>query len=563
VGARAGLALVGAVVVLASQAGTATAHSSGPVVTGAAHDPGVTQKCPKVDETVNHDAPGSGKTVALTFDDGPGASTQQILDILMRYGVRATFFNIGEWLPRYPDLVAEELADGQTLGNHTWDHHDLVPLSSQQQAAEIDRTTNAQLRLTGTRPCLFRPPGGGYDRSTLKLAQSRHYSLWLWSVDTEDWKAAGSASRHWVNRVRTRAEAGGSQPHPVVLMHNEAGLPDAATVAALPSIIRYYQSHGYNFVDLFGQRGLTPSAPTGGNVPAVAATQNGRRLFSLDSDGHVTMSKASNGQWSDPTSLGATAVAGPAVASLTPTTLLLAVTDVEGHVLVRALTDNAPTPGWRLIAGRVAGRPALAVDPVNGEVVLAARRTDGSVAIKVRSGHGRWSDWRSLGDGFVGDPALTATPDGRLTVVALRPDGQLASSHFNGATWSPWHSVTDEATGDPALVTSNDGKHLVLIARSSTGVMRVRVGDSTGTTWHAWHSLGATIMSSGSSAVAVGDQILTVARRTDQQVLLGAISDVGAGLDFHGWRRLPLAEHRVRTTRIGLPPPGEVPEVDH
>jgi peptidoglycan/xylan/chitin deacetylase (PgdA/CDA1 family) len=98
--------------------------------------------------------------------------------------------------------------------------------------------------------CAFRPPYGNYDSTTLRLAQQRRMSVWLWSVDTEDWKAEGSSSSYWVNRIIRLAESeGGAQRHPVVLMHNQAA-GNPATVAALPAIIRYFKAHGYRFVEL-------------------------------------------------------------------------------------------------------------------------------------------------------------------------------------------------------------------------------------------------------------------------------------------------------------------------
>jgi uncharacterized protein with LGFP repeats len=74
-------------------------------------------------------------------------------------------------------------------------------------------------------------------------------SVWNWSVDTEDWKAAGSGSADWVNRIVSLAQAGGSQTHPVVLMHNQPG-GNPATVTALPTIIQFYRDRGYGFVSL-------------------------------------------------------------------------------------------------------------------------------------------------------------------------------------------------------------------------------------------------------------------------------------------------------------------------
>jgi peptidoglycan/xylan/chitin deacetylase (PgdA/CDA1 family) len=97
---------------------------------------------------------------------------------------------------------------------------------------------------------VFSPPYGDWNATTLTLAARRGMTVWIWSVDTEDWKAAGSPSSYWVNRVIALAEReGGVLQHPVVLMHN-APSGDPATVAALPTIIRYFSRHGYRFVVL-------------------------------------------------------------------------------------------------------------------------------------------------------------------------------------------------------------------------------------------------------------------------------------------------------------------------
>ena len=208
--------------------------------------------CPPVGVGIRNFAPGSGKTVALTFDDGPGASTAQIMAILRDADVTATFFNIGVNATVRPDLVRAEAQEGFLLGNHTWSHPQLTTLSESAQAQEMDRATAEQISLVGSRPCFFRPPYGSYNSTTLTLAAERGMAAYNWSVDTEDWKARGSGSSFWVNRIITRAQAGGSQSHPVVLMHNQPGAMPA-TVAALPSIIAFYRARGYTFVDLAGR----------------------------------------------------------------------------------------------------------------------------------------------------------------------------------------------------------------------------------------------------------------------------------------------------------------------
>ena len=218
--------------------------------------PQVAAGCPAVPYGVNSYAPGNGKTVALTFDDGPGPSTAGILSVLQSEGVTATFFNIGENAAARPSLVQQETRMGYLVANHTWNHPDMATLSAAAQGTEMDQATAEQQSLIGYGPCEFRPPYGTYNSTTLSLAQQRHMKVWTWSVDTEDWKAAGSSSSYWVNRIISLAESeGGVLQHPVVLMHN-APSGDPATVLALPTIINYFRSHGYTFVNLQGNTGL-------------------------------------------------------------------------------------------------------------------------------------------------------------------------------------------------------------------------------------------------------------------------------------------------------------------
>jgi peptidoglycan/xylan/chitin deacetylase (PgdA/CDA1 family) len=241
---RAALTLTIACITVASLTGAAAARADRPART-AAH-----RQCPRPAAKANFYAPGKGKTVALTFDDGPGASTGQILKILRQFKVPATFFNIGENEAARKPLVREEIKDGFVVGNHTWDHPDMDLLSPSAQAAELDKTSAEQHRITHTWPCVFRPPYGDYDTQLLRLARRHRLQVWLWSVDTQDWMADGSGAQYWVNRIISLAESeGGVQQHPVVLMHNQpAGNP--ATVSALPTIIRFFRSHHYRFVAL-------------------------------------------------------------------------------------------------------------------------------------------------------------------------------------------------------------------------------------------------------------------------------------------------------------------------
>jgi peptidoglycan/xylan/chitin deacetylase (PgdA/CDA1 family) len=227
---------------------TGAATGTASPATGTA-PPAIGAGCPAAPYGARLYAPGTAKTVALTFDDGPGRSTAAILAILATYQVPATFFNVGVAMATRPWLVREEAQAGYAIGNHTWNHRDMIPLSVAQQAAELDQASAEQWSLAGTMPCAFRPPFGKYDSTTLRLAQQSRMDVWMWSVDTLDWMAGDSDSSYWVQRIIRLAEQGGSQAHPVILMHDGRG-GDPATVTALPAIIQFYLSHGYLFVTL-------------------------------------------------------------------------------------------------------------------------------------------------------------------------------------------------------------------------------------------------------------------------------------------------------------------------
>ncbi len=221
--------------------------------------------------------------------------------MLNAYGVTATFFNIGQNAAAYPSLVRQEATEGFMVGNHTWSHPlTMNNLSASAQATQIGQATAEQQDLIGWGPCAFRPPGGNYNSTTLALARQRGMKFWMWSVDTEDWKAAGSSSSYWVNRIISLAESeGGTQQHPVVLMHNAAS-GDPATVKALPAIISYFRGHGYTFVNLAGSTGLGYRVQaSAGGVYSFEATGYGSAAGTLGTSAAVGLATdpATGGYW--------------------------------------------------------------------------------------------------------------------------------------------------------------------------------------------------------------------------------------------------------------------------
>src|SRR5581483_5839341 len=135
--------------------------------------------------------------VALTFDDGPWpGSTLQILRILERMHVRATFFVVGYLAQRYPGIVRAELKAGMTIGNHSWDHPNSPPFDQLAPARirmEMARTSRFLHRRFGIRVTLFRPPGGSFGGPVVTTASGLGLRIVQWNVDPKDWIASRNA----------------------------------------------------------------------------------------------------------------------------------------------------------------------------------------------------------------------------------------------------------------------------------------------------------------------------------------------------------------------------------
>jgi peptidoglycan/xylan/chitin deacetylase (PgdA/CDA1 family) len=206
---------------------------------------------------VSDQSDASRRTVALTFDDGPAPATPQVLDVLKRARVRATFFVVGQNAAANPEMLRRIIADGHALGDHSWSHH--IPRSSVgwnrgKLTREIKHTRRVIIEATGLQPCVFRPPGGVV-KGTQSVVRKAGLSMILWSVDTRDW-AGSSHGEKFARVIRKRAALGLTEKHPVILLHDGGG-NRSATVAALPGIIDDYRDRGYRFVTLHSR----PSRP--------------------------------------------------------------------------------------------------------------------------------------------------------------------------------------------------------------------------------------------------------------------------------------------------------------
>jgi peptidoglycan-N-acetylglucosamine deacetylase len=230
----------------------ARVHNQSPAAAGST-------RCPRPAPAAVGLAPGSGRTVALTFDDGPSPYTSALLDLLHADGVHATFFMIGSQLAGQAGAVARVAAEGHLIGDHTWHHSypSAVPggWTAAYLRAELLTTRSALTQITGNPVCWFRPPGGDMPTTLLPTARSLGFSVALWSVDPRDWQLQsqpGRTAAAITDQIVARVSVGLSQQHPVILMHDGGGRR-GDTVAAVARIIALYRAHGYRFVRLDGQ----------------------------------------------------------------------------------------------------------------------------------------------------------------------------------------------------------------------------------------------------------------------------------------------------------------------
>jgi peptidoglycan-N-acetylglucosamine deacetylase len=199
-----------------------------------------------------------GRDVALTFDDGPGPYTPQVLGVLERMHVRATFFVVGRMLRYFGAATVRAVEDGDVIGDHTETHPMLATFSRHDQYEELFEQI-ARVELLGApRPVLFRPPYGSFNANTFRELRRLHLLMVLWSVDTDDYAQPGVP-------VIVQRALEGAQPGAIILMHDAGGAREQ-TIAALPQIIRGLRQRGYRLVTV-PQLLMDDPPPAGQQLP--------------------------------------------------------------------------------------------------------------------------------------------------------------------------------------------------------------------------------------------------------------------------------------------------------
>lgn len=180
------------------------------------------------------------KMVSISFDAAWGnEDTQRLIDILEEYGVKATFFVVGDWVDKYPESVKALHDAGHEIMNHSNTHAHFNSLSAKEIAADVEACNEKIEAVTGVRPTLIRCPYGEYDDHVISTIRSIGMEPIQWDVDSLDWKElpAGEITKRVVSRVG---------PGSIVLFHNAA----LHTPEALPGIIQSLLQEGYTFVPI-------------------------------------------------------------------------------------------------------------------------------------------------------------------------------------------------------------------------------------------------------------------------------------------------------------------------
>ena len=192
-------------------------------------------------------APGT-RQIAVTYDDGPNdPHTLRLLEVLARHGVRATFFLIGRYVQKRPDIAHAVAEAGHVIGNHTFTHPLLIFKSEAEIRKELSDCRAALNDAVGAHSNLFRPPFGGRRPAVLRIARELGLEPVMWNVTGHDWSA--TPAQEIESKVMRRIRGGD-----VILLHDGGhqamGADRSQTVQATGQLLGRYQAEGYEFVTI-------------------------------------------------------------------------------------------------------------------------------------------------------------------------------------------------------------------------------------------------------------------------------------------------------------------------
>lgn len=180
------------------------------------------------------------KLLALTFDDGPSKYTLQILDILQKENVKATFFVLGQNIINNEDIVLREYTDGHLIGIHSYEHVFFTKLKKEDILYQITTTNSMINDITNFSPIYIRVPYGSTNNRVNSILKEQNLENILWNVDSLDWsyKDSDKATTQVFKNVTG---------NDIILMHDTFD----STVKATENIIKHYKENGYEFVTIY------------------------------------------------------------------------------------------------------------------------------------------------------------------------------------------------------------------------------------------------------------------------------------------------------------------------
>lgn len=179
------------------------------------------------------------KLLVLTFDDGPSKYTTQLLEILKKENIKATFFVLGEKVEKNQDIIASQYEDGHIIGIHSYKHVFFTKISDEEIREQISKTSDLITDVTNVCPTYIRVPYGIINARVKNILKEYNLENILWTVDSLDWnyKNTQKTVSHVINTTHG---------NDIILMHDTY----KTTIEAVEQIIKYYKDKGYVFVSI-------------------------------------------------------------------------------------------------------------------------------------------------------------------------------------------------------------------------------------------------------------------------------------------------------------------------
>lgn len=183
--------------------------------------------------------------IALTFDDGPGGSTNKILEVLRKHGAKASFFLMGKLAKRHPEAVRRISSEGHAVATHAYTHHDLRKVSTHKAwRDQIGRARSVLEKLIGSPQIYFRPPYGYLTDAEVQEVGTNGMRVIGWTIDSYDWRKGYNRSRKIQKRVLELAYDGA-----IILLHSGRG-KGSRTAKALPAILQTLKERAFRLVTI-------------------------------------------------------------------------------------------------------------------------------------------------------------------------------------------------------------------------------------------------------------------------------------------------------------------------